>query len=216
MSTFPEDVSSSERIGGLGPIGQDQKQMGTPTQSFQSFMQSPTAPEGAPQATGAVPSPFDISQGQGLVPGKPTMGTLLSQINGVQTTMGDLSNQLSTPNLRLNRAQRYLLGNKLSDAQGYLRSAAMKMGAEESLPPELPPGATPVIKFLGILSNGQNQLAAAKEQLQQLQSSGKTIHPGDMLLLQVKLNKAQVEMEYASILLANAVSAMKNLFSTQI
>jgi hypothetical protein len=212
---FPDDVPVSQRIIPTGPVGSERKETGMPTQPFQSFMQQPSGAL-TPRVTSA-PSPFELSQGQqSFLPGKPTFDTLLSQVNSAQQSMGDLSNQLNTPNLRLNRAQRYLLGNKLSDAKAHIRSAATKFGVEES--PEESGGAiaTPLGKFLAMLTDGQYQLQAAKEQLQKMQSSGKQLHPADFLLIQVKLNKAQVEIEYSSVLLSKAIDAMKQLFNIQL
>jgi hypothetical protein len=210
---IPFEDNPSERIGPTAPIGPERREAGMPTQPFQTFMQ-PTAPT-TPQASAAVPSPFDLSQGQqNLLPGKPTLETLLAQVTTAQQSMGDLSTQLNTQNLRLNRAQRYLLNNKLSDAKAHIRSAAAKMGIEES--PESAAMATPLGKFLAMLTDGQYQLQAAKNQLEQMKASGKQLHPADFLLIQVKLNKAQVEIEYSSVLLSKAIDAMKQLFNIQL
>jgi hypothetical protein len=59
-------------------------------------------------------------------------------------------------------------------------------------------------------------MEAAKKQLQAMTASGKQIHPAEMLLMQAKLNKAQVEIEYSSVLVSNAVKAMSRLFDMQL
>ncbi len=49
-------------------------------------------------------------------------------------------------------------------------------------------------------------MQSAQQQLQNLKDKGKSINPGDFLLVQVKMNKAQQEIEFTSVLLSNAVS----------
>lgn len=209
----PEDfVPDIDRLTPLQPVGGEQRKVIPPGGGFQELMK-PT--EGLTGKAG-VPSPFELTQGRGVVPGQPSVDTLLTQVNMAQTTMGDLNTQLNTPNLKLNRAQRYLVGNKLADAKAQIRGATSKLGVPETPEKELAKSSNPLVKFINLLTDGQHQLQAAKTQLETMKDSGEPLHPADFLLIQVKLNKAQVQIEYASILLAKAVEAMKQMFNIQL
>lgn len=207
-----DPVPAPDRIEPTQPIGMDAKKLTTPT-PFAPFMQ-PTA---TPNPTSQAPSPFDLSQGGGKpIAGTPSMDSLLAQINMSQATIGDIQKHLNTPNLKLNRAQKYLLGNKLADAKAHITSATSKVGVEAPQPKEVTPGSTPLSKFLSILTDGQYQLEAAKNQLEKMKGDGKTVNPAELLLMQVKLGKAQNEIEYSSVLVSKAVDSMKQLFSIQL
>lgn len=215
MTTGPEEVP---RLNISGPVGDEQRKpsMG-PQTNFSSYMKGGTG-ESNPllqgPKTGQV-SPFDLAHGQVPAAG-PTMSTLLAQATSAQSTLGDLANQLNTPNLKLKQSSKYILKNKLASAKAHIRSASAKMGAEEVPDTELPAGAGPVQKFLALVTDGQNQLEEAKKQIQALKDKGTNITPADMLLIQIKLNKAQTEIEYSSVLLSKAVDDMKMLMNIQL
>jgi hypothetical protein len=212
LKNSPEDFSSP-RIGATPSVGSEPK-MGTPTpsQSFQSFMQGQASP--LSQAQGAsLSSPFDLPHQQ-VLPATPTFDTLLTQVNAAHATLGDISTQLNTPNLKLKQSSKYLLKNKLSDANDHIYSASIKLGLE---PPEATPApAGPFGKFIGMITNGQNQLQEAQKQLQSLKDKGSQLSPADMLLVQVKLNLAQQELEYSSVVLSKAIDDLKMLFNVQL
>jgi hypothetical protein len=167
---------------------------------------------------GATPSqsPFSLAQGQNVLASTPTFDTLITQTQAAQNALGGIKTQLNTPNLKLKASQKYLLKNKLSDANGHLRSANSKLGGEPGPEPETPAGGGPVNKFLAYITDGQNQINGAKLQLQQMKDQGGVISPGDMLLVQIKINKAQQEIEYASVLLSKAVDDLKTLMNIQL
>lgn len=208
----PEDIT---RLNIAGPVGEEQKKPSMGAPSFQSYMQSgePNPLLQGPKT--AQVSPFDLAHGQVPAAG-PTMTTLVAQANSAQSALGDLSNQLSTPNLKLKQSSKYILKNKLASAKANIRSASAKMGANEAPDKEIPTGAGPIQKFLALVTDGQNQLEEAKKQIQTLKDKGVGISPGDMLLIQIKLNKAQTEIEYSSVLLSKAVDDMKMLMNIQL
>lgn len=222
MSTPFENVPIPEKIGSTPPIGEETGGQKMPTQSFQSYMQQagggpPAGMQGTPGIQGQQNiSPFDLAGGQPLATG-PTMQSLLSQSMQAQTTLGDISNSLSTPNLKLKQSQKYLLKNKLTSANAHLRSANSKLGTSP-IPeePQTPSDGGPIGKFLSYVTDGQNQLEAAQAQLKSMNNSGQNVNPAQLLLVQLKLNKAQQELEYSSIMLSNAVSDIKMLFGIQL
>jgi hypothetical protein len=213
MSSPTDDLSRSERIGSTSPIGGDQKKMLTAQEStFQTFMQQ--APAGQMGQAAPLTSPFDLPQHTSALAGTPTMDSLLSQTKSAHLTLGDINGQLNTPNLKLKQSSKYLLRNKLNDANAHLQTANVKLGA--NIPEPTPAAAGPLGKFIGFVTDGQNQLQAAQRQLQSLKDKGDQLNPADMLLVQVKLNMAQQELEYSSVVLSKAVDDIKMLFNVQL
>nr|NGX26748.1 hypothetical protein [Chlamydiota bacterium] len=79
-----------------------------------------------------------------------------------------------------------------------------------------PKGSGPLQKFLGLVTDGQNQLEAAKQKLTDLSAKGEDLRPAEMLMIQIKLNKAQQELEYSSLLLGKAVDDLKMMMNIQL
>ncbi len=205
----PERIEPSQPIGG----GQSSEETTTPSRSFSSYMNE------TPPSANAMPSPFDLPGGknaQDMNAAGPSMDTVVAKANESQATLGDIANQLGTPNLKLNHSQKYVLQNKLGNASDLLRSANVRLGANPGEPPNLSAATGPLGKFLSLVNDGTAQIANAKQQISSISSQGTEINPADMLLIQMKLNKAQQELEFSSILLSKAVDDFKQLMNTQI
>jgi hypothetical protein len=143
------------------------------------------------------------------------MDSLVSQVGTMQDSMGNLHNQLKTKNLTLNRSQQHLLRNKLSDASDHLRAVNGKLGVETP-PMNTPKGGGPIERFLSFVTDGEKQMNAAKAQLESIKASDEPLNPSDLMLLQIKLNQAQQEIEYSSILLGKVITAMTQILNTQL
>jgi hypothetical protein len=210
----PEDVTRPIAPSPLGE-GEGGRLPAETARSFQSYMKtsepSPLLSTGKPIQV----SPFELAQGQVLAAG-PTFNTIQAQAKAAQSSLGDVATQLNTPNLKLRQSSKYILKNKLASANGLIRSASAKLGAPEQAQSESPAGAGPLQRFLSLVTDGQNQLQAAQDQLAMLQEKGTELTPGDMLLVQIKLNKAQQEIEYSSLLLSKAVDDMKMMMNIQL
>jgi len=214
---IPDDINPTDKIGAMMPVGEDQKEFATSSQAFSSFMQANPASEGTTKSQ--MISPFDLAQ-QGPKAGvtSPNMGTLMSQVQLAQSSMSDLQTQLSYPNLKLKASQKYIVKNKLTDANASLRAANSKLGIDPSfsIGPS-PNGASgPLGKFLDFVSDGMNQLESAKQQLSSLKSNGHNLTPGDFLTIQIKMNKAQQELDFTSVLLSKAVDDFKMMMNIQL
>lgn len=210
----PEDVLSGRAI---QPITSGEERVAPQTQQpFSSFMQ-----RGAEQnpllAAGKMPqvSPFDLAHGKVPAPG-PTLSTIQQQALAAHTTLGDISNQLNTPNLKLKQSTKYLLKNKLSGAKGQIQSASTALGAPLLAEESKEGGGNPLQKYISMVTGGQRQLDAAQEHLKRISESGDELKPAEMLLIQVKLNKAQQQLEYSSMLLSKAIDDLKMLFNIQL
>ena len=160
-------------------------------------------------------SPFDLAHGKVPAPG-PNFSTIQEQAKNAQSTLGDISNQLNTPKLKLKQSTKYLLKNKLSSAKGHIQSASSKLGAAPVEEEETPAGSGPLQKFLGMVTLGQRQLEQTQQQVTALSEKGTEMRPADFLLIQVKLSKAQQELEYSSMLLGKAIDDLKTMMNIQL
>lgn len=160
-------------------------------------------------------SPFDLAHGKVPAPG-PTLNTIQEQSKMAQTTLGDINNQLQTPKLKLKQSTKYLLKNKLNSAKGHIKSASDKIGAPAVNEEKVSSGGGPLDKFIALVTDGQNQLDATQKHLTDLSKKGDQIKPADMLMIQIKLSKAQQELEYSSLLLGKAVDDLKMMMNIQL
>jgi hypothetical protein len=209
---MPAPDDEIPRSNTVGPIGQEAPK--PPTQPFQSYMQG-AQPNALLASTPPQVSPFDLAHGT-LPPAGPTMTTLLAQAKQAHTVLGDMATQLNTPNLKLKQSSKALLKKKLGSANSHLRSAAAAMGAEVIPESATPAGANPIQKFLAMITDGQTQLQGAQDLIAGLKDKGENLSAADMLLIQIKLNKAQQELEYSSILLSKAMDDIKMLMNIQL
>lgn len=211
----PDEIPNASNIDPTKSIQPGEEQGAKPSQSFESFMKEEQGAQGGTKAEG--PSPFDLAaQGKSATTAGPTHESVLGQMNSTSSVLGDLQTQMNNKNLNLRQSQKYLLRNKLTSANQNIRAAAKKTGVDTGDPPTQFNRKNPVAKFLGLLSDSQSQLQSAQSSIQNLNSNGQSLNPGDLLMIQVKMAKAQQELEYSSVLLSTAVSDIKTLFNIQL
>jgi hypothetical protein len=162
------------------------------------------------------PSPMELAQNPTQLAQGPSFDSLISQAKSVQGMLGDVNTQLQTKNLKLKQSDRASLRSKLKNANSYLKAANVKMGADVTEEPPPTAGGGILGKFLGYVTQGQANVAAAQKQILNLKNKGDALKPADFLAIQIKLAHAQQEIEYASMMLANAVSGLKTLFNIQL
>ena len=208
-------IPDPSRIFPAKPISAgDQEKGGMPLAAtpFSSFMNK--KPLSSTETASHI-SPFALMQGNTPLATTPNLDSLMSQLTKVQSTSTDIRTQLGTPQLKLKASTKYLMKNKLTEANDNLRSLNTKIGANN--PPESNSAMTgPLGKFLSYLTHGQQMMDAAKTQLQSMKANGTSMSPGDFLLVQLKMNKAQQLLEFSSVLLSNAVSDIKQFMQIQI
>jgi hypothetical protein len=185
---------------------------------FQDYMNAPqTQQVSASESTQASKAtPYELAQQPSSNLQTPTMDSLQSQSLSVSESLNDVNQKLNTKNLSLNQSQKYLLRNKLTEANSSVRSAATKAGVDVGEPPQPTSKLNPVQRFLSYVSDSQTQMVEIQKKLKTMSADGKALSPGDMLLIQVKMNKAQQALEYSSVLLGKAVEDIKTLFNVQI
>lgn len=214
---FPDKISPTDPTQISPAVKGDEKGKNT-ERSFDSYMQEPvkSTQPGNENSQVKGPSPFEVASQKPMSTQPPTMDTIESQMRSTSGVLGDLQTQLNTKNLKLKQSQKYLLRNKLSEANAHIRTAAGKAGVDVGEPPSMTTRQNPIKKYLAYVTDGQKQLQSAQQKLKELSSSGHQLSAGQMLLIQVKMNKAQQSLEYSSILLSKAVDDIKMLFNIQI
>lgn len=214
---MPGDIEDAGRIFPTKAIGESGEKEGlaAPTQNFAAFMKQGGSPmEAAGKQT--MVSPYAMMHPPATPATNPSYQTLLHQVNSVNGTLGDISNQLNTPKLKLKASTKYLVKSKLADANDNLRAFNAKIGAE--IPPEPDPSkfSGPLGRFFAYLQDGQAQMESAQRQLQSLKDKGQNLNAGDFLMIQVKMNKAEQLLNFSSVLLSNAVSGFKQMMQIQL
>ncbi len=210
----PPDISGFGKIEPIKEAKQENLLTPPDQQKFQSFMNEPLSSAG--KENPALISPMDLAKANLPRQPAPTLDNFLGQIQATNAQIEDMKNNLPTPNLRFKSSQARLLESKLGDAKSHIASASQKLGTPLLSETPIPPGSGPVFKFISMLTDGQKQLLAAKAQVEKIKSSGESINPGDMLLVQIKLSQAQQEIEYSSILLSKLVDIAKQMISIQL
>jgi hypothetical protein len=69
---------------------------------------------------------------------------------------------------------------------------------------------------MSLINDGSSQIAGAKQKLADFAHSNGTLNPAELLLVQVKINQAQQQIEFSSMLLSKAVDDFKQLMNIQI
>jgi flagellar hook-basal body complex protein FliE len=217
---LPSDVSSPSKIEAIPDTSDEHQEVGGKDQTFANLMQEKgPAAEQMPSANKVTAvSPFDLA-GIGAKPiAAPNMDTLMHQANIAQNTLSTVHGQLSYPNLKLKASQKYLVKNKLMDANNHLRAANAKMGIS---PEATPVAATtkesgPIAQYLGYVTDGLNQLEAGKKELGRISAQGAKLSPAEFMLIQLKLNKAQQELDFTSAVLGKSIEGFKTIMNVQI
>ena len=211
-SDLPKDIAKPEKIDpskGIMPEGEGAGE--TPPKPFGPYMK-----EGPTEASKAEPSPIDLAKTAPLPPGQPTPESVNAQLTTASGTLGDIQGHLQTKGLKLKRSQNYLLRNKLADSNQHLRAAAQKLGASPGALPQIAGRQNPIMRFLGMVTDSQNQIQEAQAKVQEISKNHSSVNPAELLTVQIKISKAQQELEYCSVLLSNAVSSLKMMFNVQI
>lgn len=214
--TIPTTPPPDQSPGRVAPTQALESDRTGPGAAFQSYMQSPTsgATPAASSTQGAI-TPMQLAAGTAPTSGPTSVSSLIAQARSAQDTLGTVAEQLNQQNLKMKRSQAHLLRNKLTDANTHLRAATQKLGLEPAAS-QLPAGVSTLGRFLAYIGDGQDLLSQIQGKLQAMTSSDQPINPADMMLVQVKMNQAQQEIEYSATLTAKLVESMKTLLTIQL
>lgn len=210
---IPKKIPDAEKLDPTQSVQPGEPKNEAEEGKFASYMQD----QGRVATPPSQPSPMEVGQPNPTAPSAPpSPESIQNQINSASSSLGDIKNQLNTKNLKLKQSHKHLLRNKLQNANENIRGATEKLGADPGPNVNLRAKKNPIAKFLTLVSDGQQQLNNAAEMVKKLDTSGQAVNPGQLLLVQVKLQKAQQELDYTSVLLGKAVDVIKTLFNVQI
>lgn len=204
------DPSRSHRPGSPIPEESGEDSQG---KSFSSLMQTNAAEQ---DPTSIAINPMQLAQM--ATAGAANPATILAQVQMVQNQMLNVKGQVSHPNLKLNTAQKNTIKTKLISANSKLEAAHLKMGGTLDKKEEDTgdaPSKGPIAHFLGMLSNGIDQLEDTKHLVKTVSNNGQ-LSPADFLTIQIKLAKASQEIEFTGVLLSKTLDGFKQLMSVQL
>ncbi len=132
----------------------------------------------------------------------------------------EMIGQLEEAKAKLSQAEikpayQNVLKNRLSHIDENLKIALNKAGVEYHSPaPAESGGKNPIHKFLGYLTDGQEQLNKLNLTIDQFQ--GGEITPANMLAIQMKMGYVQQQIELFTNLLNKALESTKTLMNVQV
>lgn len=128
-----------------------------------------------------------------------------------------LKEQLSTQKIDISRPMRSSMQRSLIHTDAALKIALSKVGVDYTPPTAQAPGlVAPVQKFLGYLSNSQEQLETLGTTLSNLHADDKSITPANMLALQMKMGVITQQIEFFSSLLNKSLESTKTIMNVQV
>lgn len=220
-------ISPTKAIPQEGVSSQDQ-----PDQSFKNLVNQTT------QTNTSKPSPMNVAAtNPGVQPTQANPQNLLANMQLVFGQMKNLGAALQTPGLKLNPRTSRLVDAKLKRAKDHINYVSSKVNVgdegEQQKPKEDPKksigsvdevpskkGAqdATVSKFIGYVTDGQSQLESAMSNVSKMKMDKN--NPGIVLQnifgMQVKLYRAQVEIEFSSAVIQKAIDDLKTIMSVQL
>jgi len=146
---------------------------------------------------------------------------VMAQTQEVIAQIHDIKGKLGTPDLQLSSAVQTVMQNKLSHIDDKLRVAVEQVGGEyrsfDEVREEEKGGLrTPIERFMGVLEIGEEQLQNVFHQVDVLGAGTKSMEPGALLLLQIKVAFVQQELEFFTAVLNKALESTKTLMNVQV
>ena len=204
-----------DKLDGVEPVGSKNTNNTPETGKFESYMKNETPTSGVSNTTNS-PSPISLNSAAPTPQKPPTVADLQNQMQTVSSSLGDIKNQLHTKGLKLKQSDKYLVRSKLTNMNQSLRSVTQNLGGDPGKEPDLSSKNSPIAKFLELVSDGQKQLGSAANDIHEASKSPGGVSPAKLLQVQVKLQKAQQELDFTSAILGKSTDMIKTLFNVQI
>lgn len=144
---------------------------------------------------------------------------LKEQANKLITQIESVKNQLSNSQTTVKPAYKNVLHNHLQHIDENLKIALSKAGVEYTPPEAVAKTASsnnPLERFLGLLTNGQNQLQHLSTTIDGLELTNRQLSPASMLTLQIKVGFIQQQMELFTSILNKALESTKTIMNVQV
>lgn len=145
---------------------------------------------------------------------------LAEQAKDLIVQIDDLKNKLESSHIdpkQIKGSVQRILRNKLDHIDESLKIAMDKAGLEYKPLDKIDLSiSTPIERFLGMLTNGQEQLKTLGTEVQMYHLNGKELSPATMLTVQIKVGQIQQEIEFFSNLLNKALESTKTIMNIQV
>lgn len=141
---------------------------------------------------------------------------LVAQTEDIVAQIDVLKTKLETPDLEIKNSVQTILRNKLTHIDDSLKVALEKAGVEYVVPEKSDGMSKPIDRFLGMLSDSQNQLETLASDVRLLTEKGEELSPANMLLIQIKVGQIQQEIELFTSMLNKALESTKTLMNVQV
>lgn len=144
--------------------------------------------------------------------------SVVAQATEVIKQIEEVKQKLATPNLEIKGSVKTLLDNKLSHIDESLKVALNRAGIEYTPPPVNPKNnlASPIEKFIGLLTHGQYQLQRLSNDVAMMGDSDASFTPAKMLAVQIKVGYVQQEIELFTNVLNKSLESIKTIMNVQI
>jgi len=142
---------------------------------------------------------------------------LVAQADEVINHIESIKQKLATPNLELKPSTQTVLQNKIAHIDENLRVAMSKAGLEYTAAPNADSKlVNPIERFLGFLTNGQQQLNSLSSEIETMHLNNKEISPANMLRIQMKVGYVTQEIEFFTAVLNKALDSTKTIMNVQV
>lgn len=142
--------------------------------------------------------------------------TIKAQAKDAITQIEHVKSQLSQAGTDIKPSYQTLLRNRLTHIDDSLKIALNKAGVEYTPPPVTGgENKNAIHKFLGFLTNSQNQLENLNSAVDQFNVTGQ-ITPANMLAIQMKMGYVQQQIELFTSLLNKALESTKTIMNVQV
>lgn len=142
---------------------------------------------------------------------------LAVQAKEVIAQIDDLKTKLETKDLDIKSSVQRILRNKLDHIDDSLKVAMDKAGLEYTPEPKIDVSLqTPINRFLGFLTNGQEQLKTLGLEVESMHLNNKQLSPANLLAIQIKVGYIQQELEFFTSLLNKALESTKTIMNVQV
>jgi len=211
---IPGTSSSLAKINELVGNADNKNQPGT---SFQQVMNRKAfAPPSKAVQTGAGITPAQLaSSGKAIMaPNQVNQKTVMTALGTTNQMAKQVQTKLMQNGSQLSNAQQLQIKQKLTNAVNNIKQATSKAGVDPNQFQAQNLGG-PFGKLMGMLTQGQQMLNSARNQVPQLAKDGQ-LNPGAFLALQLKLSVAQLDLEFSSQALGKTSDALNKLMNINI
>lgn len=142
---------------------------------------------------------------------------IAAQAEDIIAQIDEIKSKLDDKNLKIKAPVQTLLKRKLTHIDESLKVALTRAGVEYTPPDQSVDFQKPINRFLRFLTHGQDQLSSLAEHVNSLNDAhGGMLQPADMLLLQIKVNYIQQEIELFTSMLNKALESTKTIMNIQV